>query len=88
MMFNGTIDEYANCDVINICTGPAGLMASRDLARLGIRTLVVEQNNYLGGRYWYSEERAKKTKHKSRRDWGWTENKSQCKHRYLYFTSE
>ena len=27
-------------------------MASRDLARMGARTLVVEQNNYLGGGYW------------------------------------
>ena len=52
MMFNETIDEYANCDVIIIGAGPAGLMASRDLARLGARTLVVEQNNYLGGGYW------------------------------------
>ncbi len=43
MMFNGTIDEYANCDVIIIGAGPAGLMASRDLARMGTRTLVVEQ---------------------------------------------
>jgi ribulose 1,5-bisphosphate synthetase/thiazole synthase len=50
MMFNETIDEYANCDVIR--AGPAGLMASRDLARLGVRTLVVEQNNYLGCGYW------------------------------------
>jgi thiamine thiazole synthase len=52
MMFNETIDEYANCDVIIIGAGPAGLMASRDLARMGARTLVVEQNNYLGGGYW------------------------------------
>jgi thiazole biosynthesis enzyme len=51
-MFNETIDEYANCDVIIIGAGPAGLMASRDLARRGARTLVVEQNNYLGGGYW------------------------------------
>ena len=51
-MFNETINEYANCDVIIIGAGPAGLMASRDLGRMGVKTLVIEQNNYLGGGYW------------------------------------
>ena len=31
MMFSETIDEYANCDVIIIGAGPAGLMASRGM---------------------------------------------------------
>src|SRR2546428_4592714 len=52
MMFNETINEYANCDVIVIGAGPAGLTASRELGRMGARTLVIEQNNYLGGGYW------------------------------------
>nr|MDP9289145.1 FAD-dependent oxidoreductase [Thermoproteota archaeon] len=52
MMFNETINEYANCDVIIIGAGPAGLTASRELGRMGARTLVIEQNNYLGGGYW------------------------------------
>ena len=51
-MFNETINEYANCDVIIIGAGPAGLTASRELGRMGARTLVIEQNNYLGGGYW------------------------------------
>ena len=51
-MFNETINEYANCDVIIIGAGPAGLTASRELGRMGSRTLVIEQNNYLGGGYW------------------------------------
>jgi thiamine thiazole synthase len=51
-MFNETINEYSNCDAIVVGGGPAGLMASRELAKVGIRTLVVEQNNYLGGGYW------------------------------------
>ncbi|MDQ6866385.1 MAG: sulfide-dependent adenosine diphosphate thiazole synthase, partial [Thermoproteota archaeon] len=39
-------------DVIVIGAGPAGLTASRELGRMGARTLVIEQNNYLGGGYW------------------------------------
>src|SRR5437588_7039133 len=51
-MFNETMNEYANCDVIIIGAGPSGLTASRELGRMGARTLVIEQNNYLGGGYW------------------------------------
>lgn len=51
-MFNDTLQEYAQSDVIVIGAGPAGLTAARELANNGIRTLVVEQNNYLGGGYW------------------------------------
>jgi sulfide-dependent adenosine diphosphate thiazole synthase len=51
-MFNDTLQEYAQSEVIVIGAGPAGLMAARELANSGIRTLVVEQNNYLGGGYW------------------------------------
>src|SRR5688572_23782130 len=51
-MFNETMREYTDSDVIIIGAGPAGLTAGRDLARAGVRTLIVEQNNYLGGGYW------------------------------------
>jgi thiazole biosynthesis enzyme len=51
-MFNETMNEYANCDVIIIGAGPSGLTASRELGRMSARTLVIEQNNYLGGGYW------------------------------------
>lgn len=51
-MFNDTLQEYTQSDVIVIGAGPAGLTAARELANNGIRTLVVEQNNYLGGGYW------------------------------------
>ena len=51
-MFNETIREYVDSDVIIIGAGPAGLTAGRDLARAGVRTLIIEQNNYLGGGYW------------------------------------
>lgn len=51
-MFNETMNEYVDSDVIIIGAGPAGLTAGRELARAGVRTLIVEQNNYLGGGYW------------------------------------
>src|SRR5574341_312940 len=51
-MFNETMREYTDSDVIIIGAGPAGLSAGRELARAGVRTLIVEQNNYIGGGYW------------------------------------
>ena len=51
-MFNETMVEYTDSDVIIIGAGPAGLTAGRDLANMGVRTLIVEQNNYIGGGYW------------------------------------
>jgi thiazole biosynthesis enzyme len=51
-MFNETIQEYADSQIIIIGAGPAGLTAGRKLAAAGLKTLIVEQNNYLGGGYW------------------------------------
>ncbi|HEU4445943.1 MAG TPA: sulfide-dependent adenosine diphosphate thiazole synthase [Nitrososphaeraceae archaeon] len=51
-MFNETIQEYADSQIIIIGAGPAGLTAGRKLAAGGLKTLIVEQNNYLGGGYW------------------------------------
>lgn len=51
-MFNETLIEYSDCDVIIIGAGPAGLMAGRELCKNGIQTLIIEQNNYVGGGYW------------------------------------
>ncbi|HKX82563.1 MAG TPA: sulfide-dependent adenosine diphosphate thiazole synthase [Nitrososphaera sp.] len=51
-MFNETMKEYTDSDVIIIGAGPAGLTAGRELARSGVKTLIVEQNNYIGGGYW------------------------------------
>ncbi|OGS55967.1 MAG: ribose 1,5-bisphosphate isomerase [Euryarchaeota archaeon RBG_19FT_COMBO_56_21] len=50
--FAKDMDENAETDVIVIGGGPSGLMAARDLALKGVRVLVVERNNYLGGGFW------------------------------------
>lgn len=50
--FHDVLINYADSDVIIIGAGPAGLTAGRELALMGFKTLIIEQNNYLGGGYW------------------------------------
>jgi thiazole biosynthesis enzyme len=50
--FSRQFSDYVESDCLIIGGGPSGLMAGRELARAGIKVLIVERNNYLGGGFW------------------------------------
>ena len=44
--------EYVESDVLIAGAGPSGLMCGKLLAEKGLKVLIVERNNYLGGGFW------------------------------------
>ena len=50
--FSRQLEDFIESDCIVVGAGPAGLVAARDLADRGVKVLVVERNNYLGGGFW------------------------------------
>ncbi|MDY6912339.1 MAG: sulfide-dependent adenosine diphosphate thiazole synthase, partial [Chloroflexota bacterium] len=50
--YSKQFDEYVESDVIIVGGGPSGLVASRELAMNGLKVLIIERNNYLGGGFW------------------------------------
>jgi thiazole biosynthesis enzyme len=50
--FSEELLEYTDSDCLVIGGGPSGLMLARETASRGLKTLVVERNNYCGGGFW------------------------------------
>ena len=50
--FASQFDEYIESDVVIVGAGPSGLVCGKVLAQTGLKVLIVEKNNYLGGGFW------------------------------------
>lgn len=50
--FARQFEEYVESDVLIAGAGPSGLMCGKLLAEKGLKVLIVERNNYLGGGFW------------------------------------
>lgn len=46
------LDEYISSDAVVVGAGPSGLVCAKELAKQGLKTLLIEKNNYLGGGFW------------------------------------
>src|SRR2546428_14094248 len=50
--FTKDLGEYASTEVIIVGGGPSGLVAARELALKGVKNVVIERKNYIGGGFW------------------------------------
>ena len=50
--FSEQLLQYTESDCLIVGGGPSGLALAREIASKGLKTLVVERNNYLGGGFW------------------------------------
>ena len=50
--FAAQFDEYTESDAVIVGAGPSGLVCGKALAQAGLKVLIVERNNYLGGGFW------------------------------------
>lgn len=50
--FASEFSEYIESDCLIIGAGPSGLMAGKELSEKGLKVLIIERNNYLGGGFW------------------------------------
>jgi len=50
--FARELDDYVETEVLIVGAGPSGLICGKVLAENGVKVMVVERNNYLGGGFW------------------------------------
>jgi thiamine thiazole synthase len=50
--FSEQFSEYVESDCLIVGGGPSGLETARQLGKKGVKTLILERNNYLGGGFW------------------------------------